>query len=203
VARPVRILVLGNDPQINEIAFSRLDPEIKTLGVNRIWLKHIPNYFFFNDREILRELAKLPDAVRALSSKSQCFSSDWLLHPRSQQLAVPNWLKVYNRQKKNSFPDSVTTAMALFRTQYLKGIDVTFYVAGVSLRWSNPSHFWKELDYSALNQHGQEWYDRRFKLVLENFKKLPIPREKIVSVHPESLLNKYYRYEGIENLYRV
>jgi hypothetical protein len=201
MAKPVKILVLGNDPQINEIDFSRLGSDIVTIGVNRIWLKHIPNYFFFNDREILKELEKFPDAVKALSSKSRCYSSDWLLFPKSQTLTVPNWLTVYDRPKKTSFPDSITTAISLFRTRYLKGADATFYIAGVSLIWSNPSHFWKEIEYDSLNRHGEDWYARRFNLILQNFKSLSIPRNKIISVHPNSLLNKHYRYEGIENLY--
>jgi len=201
MAKPVKILVLGNDPQINEIDFSRLDPSIVTLGVNRIWLKHIPNYFFFNDREILRELDKYPETIKALTSKSRCYSSDWLLFPKTQKLTVPNWLKIHNRPKKTGFPDSITTALSIFRTHYLKGQEATFYVAGVSLRWSNPSHFWKELEYDSLNRHGEDWYRYRFNLMLENFKNLSIPRHKIISVHPNSLLNKHYRYEGIENLY--
>lgn len=201
MAKPVKVLVLGNDPQINDIDFSRLSPDIVTLGVNRIWLKHIPNYFFFNDREILMELEKFPEVVKALTSKSRCYSSDWLLFPKTQRLIVPSWLKIYPRFKSKGFPDSITTALSLFRTQYLKGHDAIFYVAGVSLRWSNPSHFWKELEYDSLNRHGEDWYGYRFNLMLENFKNLSIPRHKIISVHPNSLLNKHYRYEGIENLY--
>jgi hypothetical protein len=114
---------------------------------------------------------------------------------------VPNWLTVYDRPKKTSFPDSITTAISIFRTRYLKGADATFYIAGVSLIWSNPSHFWKEIEYDSLNRHGEDWYARRFNLILQNFKSLSIPRNKIISVHPNSLLNKHYRYEGIENLY--
>lgn len=78
MVKELKILVLGNDPQINQIDFSRLDPSVITLGVNRIWLKHIPNFFFFNDFEILKELETKPEVVKALVSKSQCFSSDWL-----------------------------------------------------------------------------------------------------------------------------
>lgn len=201
MAEELRVLVLGNDPQINQIDFSRLDRKVITLGVNRIWLKHIPNYFFFNDSEILRELEKEHDVVKALVSKSQCFSSDWIKASKNKKVSLPNWLKVYPRLNRHSFPDSVTTSMSLFRTHYLKGKPATFYIAGVSLLWKEPSHFWKELEYASLNKHGKEWYDRRFEMTLNNFKSLSIQRNKIISVNPESLLNKHYRYEGIENLY--
>lgn len=201
MAEELRVLVLGNDPQINRIDFSRLDRDVITLGVNRIWLKHIPKYFFFNDPEILKELEKEPEVVKALVSKSQCFSSDWIKASKNKKVHLPNWLKVYPRINRHSFPDSVTTSMSLFRTHYLKGRPATFYVAGVSLRWMEPSHFWKELDYVALNKHDKKWYDRRFEMILHSFKNLSIPRNRIVSVNPDSLLNKHYRYEGIENLY--
>lgn len=201
MAEELRVLVLGNDPQINQIDFSKLDRKLITLGVNRIWLKHIPNYFFFNDVEILKELEREPDAIKALVSKSQCFSSDWITFPRHKRTIVPNWLNVYPRINKHAFPDSVTTALSLFRKHYLKGKSATFYIAGVSLLWKEPSHFWKELNHPSLNNHDKEWYDRRFEMILTNFKNLSIERTKIVSVNPESLLNKHYRYEGIENLY--
>ena len=201
MAEELRVLVLGNDPQINQIDFSKIDRKVITLGVNRIWLKHIPNYFFFNDTEILTELEKQPEVVKALVSKSQCFSSDWIKFSKNKKESLPNWLNVYPRMNRQSFPDSVTTSMSLFRTQYLKGTPATFYIAGVSLLWKEPSHFWKELEYTSLNKHGKDWYDRRFEMTLNNFKNLSIQRNKIVSVNPESLLNKHYRYEGIENLY--
>lgn len=201
MAEELRVLVLGNDPQINEIDFSRIDRKVVTLGVNRIWLKHIPNYFFFNDREILTELERVPDAVKAISTKSQCFTSDWINFPKTQKIDLPSWLKVYPRPNRHAFPDSVTTAISIFKSQYLKGLSATFYVAGVSLKWSEPSHFWKELDHNSLNRHGKDWYDRRFEMILNNFRALSTQRNRIISVHPDSLLNKHYRYEGIENLY--
>jgi hypothetical protein len=197
----MRVLVLGNDPQINEIDFSRLQKDVITLGVNRIWLKHIPNYFFFNDFEILKELEKRPDVVKALTSKSRCFSSDWLTFSKKNSVQVPPWVKVYPRPNPANFPDSVTTAISLFRSQFLMDRTATFYLAGISLKWSEPSHFWKDLNHISLNNHGPAWYEPRFRMILENFRKLVIPRNRLISVHSDSLLNKHYRYEGIENLY--
>jgi hypothetical protein len=197
----MKVLVLGNDPQINNIDFSRLQRDVITLGVNRIWLKHIPNYFFFNDPEILAELEQRPDTVKALTSMSNCFSSDWLTFSKKKKVTVPSWVNVYSRPNPLGFPDSVTTAISIFRSRFLMGKVATFYIAGVSLKWSEPSHFWKSLDHTSLNHHGPDWYEPRFRMILENFRKLSIPRSRIISVNPDSLLNKHYRYEGIENLY--
>ena len=132
MVKELKILVLGNDPQINQIDFGRLDPSVITLGVNRIWLKHIPNFFFFNDFEILKELEMQPEVVKALVLKSQCFSSDWL-NKSGKIKNLPDWVKVYNQHNKKSLPDSVTTAISIFKSRYLNYRTATFYVAGVSL----------------------------------------------------------------------
>lgn len=201
MAKELKVLVLGNDPQINEIDFSRLPKDVVTLGVNRIWLKHIPNYFFFHDFDILRELERYPEESKALRTYAKPFSSDWLHFSKPATGSIPNWVKVYPRSNKSRFPDSVTTAISIFKERVMSGVPVTYYIAGVSLMWSEPSHFWKDTSHLSLNRHGEKWYAPRFERIIENFKRLSVLRNRIVSVHPNSMLNKYYRYEGIENLY--
>jgi hypothetical protein len=198
----LKVLVLGNDTQINEIQFDRLPKNIITLGVNRIWLKHTPNYFFFNDYEMIKELRAHPEHLAKIKTYSTSYSSDWLLSQlRKKGQPIPTWLKIYQRPNKTKFPDSITSAIEIFRANLQKSSEVTFYVAGVSLRWQNPSHFWKELDYTSLNRHGENWYTPRFNLILENFKRLKSLNYDIVSVHPDSSINKLFRYENIGNLY--
>jgi hypothetical protein len=195
-----KVLVLGNSPQINRIDFDRLKPGIVTLGVNRIWLKHIPDYFFFHDVQILTELERNPEAVAQLMSQSKCFSSDWLKHGIKRP--IPSWIEMYNRSNKIAFPDSVSTAINLFSSNFAPDKKVTYYVAGVSLKWTNPSHFWKEIEYSSLNNLNESWYSSRFVRMLENFRTLRARGIKLVSVNPDSNLNKVCRYESIDNLYR-
>jgi hypothetical protein len=198
----LKVLVLGNDPQINDIEFDRLDKNIITLGINRIWLKYIPDYFFFNDYEIAQELLLNQEELAKIKSNSFTFSSDWLVtRSKRNGKTIPNWISTYRRPNQSRFADSVTTAIELFRTNFHKNTNITFYVAGVSLRWRNPSHFWKELDYSGLNRHGEDWYAPRFEKILDNFKYLKKLKYDIISVNPDSNLNKVFRYENIENLY--
>lgn len=194
---PARILVLGNDPQINQIDFSRLSPDVITLGVNRIWLRHLPNYFFFNDIEIARELEKNPQMLDQLSKTSVIFSSDWLVRAGSRK--IPAWVKVIPRKNRMVFPDSVSTSIEIFNSSFLK--DCTYYVAGVSLKWQTPSHFWTNLDYSSQHLPSSEWYVPRFKKIIDKFKGLQRMGLNIISVHPDSELNHIFRYENIENLY--
>ena len=200
----VKVLVLGNDPQINSIEFDKLDRSIITLGINRIWLKYIPNYFFFNDLVINNELSRYPETLAKLKQHSTIFSSDWIRKGKtSNDAAIPPWTKVYPRKNKRAFPDSVTNSIELFRDirnnpheQY------TFYLAGISLTWQEPSHFWKDENHTSANTVGADWYLPRFEAMLTNFKKLKTHNYDIISVTPNSRLNKLFRYENIGNLYK-
>jgi hypothetical protein len=194
------VLVLGNDPYINQIDFSKLSPDIITLGVNRIWLKHIPDYFFFNDSPIITELDNHPDILDHLKKQSFCFSSDWLGHNNPN--IIPDWTAIYHRLDSKRFPDSVTTAISIFAKDIMPDKNIVFYIAGVSLKWQEPSHFWKTLDHDSLNNHTEEWYTPRFTSIIKNFNSLKNSHIKMVSVTPNSMLNKIMRYETIGNLYR-
>jgi hypothetical protein len=195
----INVLVLGNDPFINTINFDKLDPRVITLGVNRIWLKHIPDYFFFNDTPIITELNKNPGVLDQLKKQSFCFSSDWLGFKDSS--VIPDWTAIYDRLYPKGIPDSVTTSIGIFSKDLSANRDVTFYIAGVSLKWQEPSHFWKTEQYDSLNRHGQDWYAPRFEAILKNFDRLKSSGIKMVSVTPNSMLNKVMRYEKIENFY--
>lgn len=197
-----RVLVLGNDPQINRIEFDRLAKDVITVGVNRIWLKHVPNYFFFNDLEILDELDRNPVACAKLIQKAKVYSSDWLSTAlKKKKRSIPSWITVHTR-KNPVFPDSVSTAIDLFNQHYKSGAKCVYYIAGVSLIWQNPSHFWKEFEYDALNKNDHVWYTPRFNLIYKNFNRLKNINIPMVSVNPKSTLNKLMRYEHIENLYQ-
>jgi hypothetical protein len=199
-----KILVLGNSPHINEIEFDKLDPRIKTVGINRIWLKHYPNYFFFNDWDIIEELDRDDNKISKikLTQRSMCYSSTWLR--RSAKGTIPNWVRLYAINDRTFFPDSVSNSIRIFRDEFLKGIpsqNYTFYIAGVQLNWSEPSHFWKEDGYRGLNDKDRVCYDRRFQSIFNNFIRLKDSGINMVSVTPGSRLNKIMRYENISNLY--
>lgn len=196
-----KILVLGNGPQVSDIEFDRLDSSIITLGVNRIWIKHFPNYFFFHDLDILDELNSDVITRSKLISNSKCISSDWF---DRHDVDSPNWITKYPRLDRRAFPDSVTTSIRILTSKILKKSpsQLEFYIAGVNLKWTNPSHFWKDSDFDSINKNGQSWYDPRFQKILHNFKKLQSLGFNLISVTPESLLNKTMRNINISNLYR-
>jgi hypothetical protein len=196
-----KVLVLGNDPQINSIDFEKIHPNIVTLGVNRIWLKFIPNYFFFSDLIISNELSRYPEKLEELKRNSTIYSSDWL--QKNIKNKIPGWTKVYSRKNTRLFPDSISNAIDLFNANYIP--NSIFYIAGVSLKWQDPSHFWKKSN-SSSNQIGHsvgaDWYLPRFEKIKFNMQLLKSKGISMVSVNPNSSLNSFLRYESIETLYR-
>ncbi len=199
--KKTKVLVLGNDPQINSIDFDRIDPSVITLGVNRIWLKYLPNYFFFHDWDIVTELNSKPETLAKLISTSKIFSSDWF---RYYKRPIPTWLTIRNRpnSRRRNFPDSVTTSMLLFKNYYAQTLNCEYYIAGVSLKWQEPSHFWKTIpNYDSKNKFNESWYSPRFVKTLQNFKNLETAAYRMISVNDNSQLNKIMRYQSIETLY--
>ena len=154
----------------------------------------------FQDADIINELNDDPIIKSKLISKSRCFTSDWYRH---HSVNTPHWLRAYGRTDRRGFPDSVTTGMRLLHERILKDnlSNYTFYIAGVSLKWMDPSHFWKGMDHKALNNKDHDWYKIRFYKMLGNFKKLQGLGFKMISVTPDSNLNKIMRNESINNLY--
>jgi hypothetical protein len=201
-SKKTKVLVLGNGVSINDIDFSRLDPSVITFGINRIWLKHIPNYFFFQDPDIIFELEKQPEYLVQLKNKSTIFASDWLrVQAKKNNMTIPQWVKTYDRINKRSFVDSITHGMQILSRSLLNDKSIVFYIAGVPLTWKEPSHFWKELSHDGLNKNGAAWYAPRFDKIFNNFVELRSKGIQIVSVTPESRLNKLFRHENIDNLY--
>lgn len=194
-----KVLILGNGPDINNIDFNRLNCNIKTAGVNRIWLKHFPDYYFYHDMQISKEIEVDPYAKSKLIAKSKCYTSDWMyMHTNN----IPKYLKVISRSNNRAYVDSATTFMRILITDNIFSIsDTIFYIAGVPLCWSEPSHFWKEIGYNSLSKANKQWYEPRFKKMLTNFKNLQDLGYNMVSVTPNSRLNKIMRYEGVSNLY--
>jgi hypothetical protein len=202
--RKNRVLVLGNGPQINDIDFGRLDQDIITIGVNRIWVKHYPDFFFFHDYGILHELNRDENEISKikLTQSSHCYSSEWI--KKTILGPVPSWLRVHPMSDRSAFPDSVSNAVRIFRDNHIRhspSSDYQFYFAGVNLRWTDPSHFWKSENHNFTNKHDRKWYDVRFDRTYGNFEKMKRLDYKMISVTPGSRLNKLMRYESIGNLY--
>lgn len=196
-----KVLVLGNGPQISDIEFDRIPSDIITLGVNRIWIKYYPDFLFFHDLNILNELNQNEESKKNLISKSKCITSDWF---DRHNIDCPNWITKHSRLDRKAFPDSVCTSIRILTSKILKKnpSQIEFYIAGVNLKWMDPSHFWKEYEFNSLHNASKPWYDSRFQKMLYNFKNLQRLGFNLISVTPDSLLNKTMRSINISNLYR-
>lgn len=199
-----KVLVLGNDPSLDQIDFVKLDPNVITVGTNRAWLKTIPNYFFFHDPKIFQELDNHPKKLEDLKFHSKIISSDWLTTQcKKLKIQRPEYAKIYNRPDKHKYVDCVTTSIDILNRYFLDKRKVTYYIAGVSLRWQNPSHFWKKNPIEGIgNKNDRNWHKTRFDRTYQNFAKLKSSNVKMVSVTPNSKLHKIIRYENVANLYR-
>lgn len=197
-----KVLFLGNAPSINNIEFNRLDPNITIIGTNRAWLKVIPNYLFFHDIKIFKELESNRDEFSKLKGKCKFISSDWLRTVcHKQKISAPSYTRIYPRVNRYKFVDCVTTAMEIHKKYIAKG-KTTYYIGGVSLKWSEPSHFWKvNQSHGIGNGLDEKWYEPRFKKTYHNFEDLKRKGFNIISVSPDSRINKIFRYEHVSNLY--
>ena len=195
------ILVLGNGPDINNIDFDKIKSSVRTFGVNRIWLKHLPTYYFFHDIDIYKEISN--DIKLNLIKNSSTFTSDWL----RPKLKNNTWISPYFRFNRRSFPDSVTTGLHILKNNILQQ-DIskyTFYFAGINLNWTDPSHFWKDKKYKthkSLNRLNNDWYNSRFDKMFLNFKLLKSYGFNCISVTPDSRLNTIMPFRDISVLYK-
>jgi len=198
-----KVLLIGNDSNVNSIDFSKIQPNIIKVGTNRAWLKLIPNYLFFHDPKIFLELDNNQDRLSELKKHTRIISSDWLQTGCSKiNIKPPGYTTIYSRPNKKKYVDCVTTAIDILDRHILNKRNTTFYIAGVSLIWKNPSHFWKKNPIDGIgNSNDKKWHEKRFKLTLENFKHLKDRGFDIVSSTPCSKINSLFRYEHIENLY--
>ena len=198
-----KLLLIGNDPTIEYIDFPRIQKDIITVGTNRAWLKTIPNYLFFHDQKIFQELDENVNRLNQLKAHTKIISSDWLeINCKRTGLQVPNYTTIYERPNKTKYVDCVTTAIDILERDKFKKRDTIFYVAGVSLTWKTPSHFWKKNPIEGIgNTNDRDWHNKRFQMTFTNFENLKKRGFNIVSVTPDSKINKIFRYENIGNLY--
>jgi hypothetical protein len=203
----IKILILGNDHNINDIDFDRIRKNRKliTIGLNRIWHKFIPDYLFFNDIIILHELMKKPE----IFGKCKLITSQYIYKKGTNhlvdQLVHEGKLKVYKKVIKSKSNYSSVSAITIAQTRIFPQKHCTFYLAGISLQY-NPllNHFWEDKKRKTMiedkhltaNWHIPRLYDQTN--ILKSLK----DKYTIISVTPKSRLNGYYEYQNIKSLYK-
>lgn len=197
-----KILVFGNSKHINEINFTKINPHITTVGVNRIWYKFIPDYLCFTDILIYKDII---EKGKTLNDFKNVILSEWILrnsnHDINKILMHQNTRLYYNINKYLAFPDSVSSAIMIYDRFIRKPHDkCKYYIAGVDLKWSDEHHFWLNT-HKTNNNTNKEWNINRFPRMLHNWKIFKQQQYNIVSVNKNSMLNSIFQYEDINNLY--
>jgi hypothetical protein len=190
-------LILGNGADINEIDFDKIDGNLATGGVNRIYLKYLPEHYFIYDLiEIMPDIPKL---------------SGYCFYTHTSKLVEYLKENVNNTNIFMSFPEynyttefdikghrikcnhSPVNFLIRIIDDYLYNDDENyFYICGVPLL-ERVGHFYDE----AINHTPQKVLDRIF----NDFIRLAWQGYNIISCMKESKLNDIFPNEDKNILY--
>jgi hypothetical protein len=204
------IIVVGNDKYADQFDYQKIknssqNPDL--VGVNRMFYIYNPDYLFFHDLDVLREMIDYPINF----NEYNLISTDWLkqglenkstlLQNKVHELEQSGILNVYKRTV-HKFPDSVTNAIRIASNYLYPDYDLHFYVVAVSLKWDNTrSHFWRG-KYNTYNNKHRKWYEARFKNMFRNFQALKKEKYNIYNCTPNSRLNDLFKFKRIEKFYK-
>ena len=207
-----RILILGNDNSINNIDFDKVkSSSIITAGVNRIHFKYMPNYFFFIDITILKELMQADvrrpkkskwiscQYIRRFIEREKVNGSIYIL---LNSYLSDNQVRVFPNPKTISGISSVSWLIATLKEYIYPKDEVVFYIAGVSLKYNKDKHhFWcnDEMINRITTDYDDEWYKIRFNRQYKHFVGL-IKKYNVISVTKGSRLNELVPYRDLNDI---
>jgi hypothetical protein len=198
MANEQKILIIGNDHNVNNIKFSKIKKKKKlvTIGLNRIWYKFIPDYIYFSDSIILREIIQYPDIMNKckfitlkknyIKGRNHIIDKLYddgklILYPKLMKLKYSG-LNIIRIADKYLFPNH----------------KCIFYLAAMSLKY-NPilNHFWendKKFKRLIKDRHlTRNWHEVRLRQQFRLFVNIK-DQYSLVSVTPNSLLNTIIPY---------
>lgn len=181
-----KILILGNGADINDIDFSRVDSSFITAGVNRIYKKHIPEYYFIYDlKDIVPEL---PDTVTNIHTVKNKYEE--LLRDNTKDLTNKTFIinEYNNYSKVFNIHDAVLDCNFSAVNYLIRLLDDIiykddinyFYICGCPLLES-VGHFYDE----SINATPQKTLDNIYK----DFLRLAYKKYNMISLMKQSKLN--------------
>lgn len=196
------VLILGNDKTLNYLKYAEFNDGVIIVGINRAHEIVKTDYTFFGDNPIFDEIYEKEDGNMEQILKYNLVTSDWIYKDDTEH-EMKQWvddgvIRMHTRERKNSFPDSVTIGLEYFNRLF-EG-NVTFYVYGVSLRYDEKeNHFWTK--HKGKKEPGKDWSEPRFNRILRNFRKLKAEGTyDIVSVSKDSRINDIFEYQDVKML---
>ena len=181
-----KILILGNGADINNIDFDRIDGSFIVAGVNRIYKKHIPDYYFIYDLiDIMPEIPNGITKIHTVKNKYEQYINSDTSDKSNKTFVIndyTNYTKIFNiHDKVMECNFSAVNYLIRLLDDVIYEQDINyFYIAGVPLLES-VGHFYDE----KINKTEQKTLDK----IYNDFLRLAYNNYHMVSVMPESKLN--------------
>ena len=191
-----KFLILGTGEDINDIDFTRLDSDFITAGVNRIFYKYIPDYYYVYDLDIIQDL--IPDEIEHIYTHPDKLYQAASLKKNYKQNFTTYYDKNYtpeyqvNGKRFDCGHGSVNYLIRMLNNLIYPSDDNKFYLCGVPLL-EDVGHFYED-DKTTTNQ---KVLDRFY----NDFLRMKSLNYNIVSLMEKSKLNDIFPIEKKEVLY--
>lgn len=179
----INIIVLGNDPEINDIDFNLFKNKNCIIsGVNRIFYKTPVDYLLFLDNILIQELENFNFCNTKLITNQYNLKNDNIeyyekkyLHKKFNEIIhieddIPSKFDIFG---------SICTLILAFKYYIFYNKEITFYLLGTTLKYQSAanSHFWKSSSYNKYrsnihNSHDHAWYHPRLQKIMYSIKML-------------------------------
>lgn len=197
-----KFLILGTGADINDIDFDRIDDSFITAGVNRIYEKFIPEYYYIYDLkdvlikdgiavslpEGIHTICTHPDKLYEYMSKRKNYKQNFFTYYDPLYTAT----FTHNGDEYECNQSSINYLIRMLNDRFFSGGDNVFFLAGVPLLES-VGHF-----YSGTGKTTQVVLNRFY----NDFIRLKNLGYNIFSIMKESKLNDLFPTEDINMIYK-
>lgn len=148
----MRILILGNSPHIHNLPLYRLDPNVKTIGLNRIYNAFWPDIWYFSDLPSVLDLEDpddVPASTRIIYHANRTHEHCLDVWPPEKQSRFSRHLRRATVLKRRDLPifdgmlarESLICAIFHAAAWFGHPAQLDIYLAGVDLTIGRSAHF--------------------------------------------------------------
>lgn len=193
-----KFLILGTGADINDIDFSKIDKSFITGGVNKIYKKIIPDYYYIYDmKEVMPEV---PDEIEVVyTHPDKLYEYLYITKNYIQNFCTyydsdytPTFYKSNKEYECNQ--SSVNYLIRVLNDYLFKDQENVFYMVGVPLL-ENVGHFYEEEKVTTTQRSLDRFYN--------DFMRLNCLKYNLISLMKNSRLNKLFPVEDINLIYGV
>lgn len=148
----MRVLILGNSPHIQNLPLYRLAPDVKTIGINRIYKVFWPDIWYFSDLPSVLDISDtddVPATTRIIYHRNKTHENCLNVWPLDKQAEFRRHLRRATVLKRRDLPifdgmlarESLICAVSYAATWFNQMNHVDIYLAGVDLTVGQNAHF--------------------------------------------------------------